>query len=141
MIESEPKPLKWTPDPQVGFDVVRRMDGSLHFTFTDLSHETLVRWRELAMEHLLGSDRLTRNLYDLRQIETIPEEAIQYAIEVNNDPSTRNIRVAVVAANERVKEAIEEVKALTTPGGVELQVFTDLEQAERWLSRPLDLLV
>ena len=57
------------------------------------------------MEHLINSDRLTRNLYDLRLVPDISEEAIQYAIEVNSDPSTRNIRLAVVVATEAVRKS------------------------------------
>ena len=89
----------------------------------------------------MNSDRLTRNLYDLRQIEKIPDQAIQYAIEVNSDPSVRNIRLAVLVASLQAQEAIMEIAALTTPGGVEMAVFIDLEQAEAWLDRPLTLVV
>jgi hypothetical protein len=113
----------------------------MHFTFKDLSHATLAHLREFALEHLLDSDRLTRNLYDLRQIDEIPEEAIQYAVEVNTDPSVRNIRLAVVVASEAVRQAIEEIDALTVPSGLEMGIFTDLGEAEAWLDRPLTLLV
>jgi hypothetical protein len=93
------------------------------------------------MEHLLDSDRLTRNLYDLRQIDELPDEAIQYAVEVNNDPSVRNIRLAVVATSESVREALRRIAALTRPGGVEMSMFSTIEEAEAWLNRPLTLLV
>jgi hypothetical protein len=57
-------------------------------------------------------------------------------LEVNADPSVRNLHVAVVVNDARVKKSIEEIAALT-PGGVELAVFTDFTEAEAWLSRPL----
>jgi hypothetical protein len=113
----------------------------MHFIFTDVSPTTLKHWREFALEHLLDSDRLTRNLYDLRQVQELPEEAIQYAVEVNNDPSVRNIRLAVVVTNEGVKESLRRIAALTRPGGVELSMFATIEEAEAWLDRPLTLLV
>jgi hypothetical protein len=113
----------------------------MHFTFRDSRPQTLEHWRRFALEHLLESDRLTRNLYDLRQLETIPDEAIQYAIEVNTDPAVRNIRLAVVAEKESVKQAIERINLLTAPGGVELALFDSLEKAEAWLNRPLTLVV
>jgi uncharacterized protein (DUF2384 family) len=113
----------------------------MHFTFSDVNHTTLEHWREFALEHLLDSDRLTRNLYDLRQIEELPEEALQYALEVNNDPSVRNIRLAVVATHERVKEALKRIASLTRPGGVEMGLFGTIEEAEAWLNRPLTLVV
>jgi hypothetical protein len=141
MSESEIKPLNWRPDASIGYTVIRRPDGGMHFTFTDLNPATLKHWREFSIEHLLNSDRLTRNLYDLRQIDTLPEEAIQYAVEVNNDPSVRNIRLAVVATSPAVKEALKRVAALTTPGGVEMGLFASIEEAEAWLNRPLTLLV
>jgi len=125
----------------VGYTVVRRPDGGMHFTFTDVSPTTVKHWREFALEHLLDSDRLTRNLYDLRQIQELPEEAIQYAVEVNNDPSVRNIRLAVVATNEAVKDSLRRIAALTRPGGVEMSMFSTIEEAEAWLNRPLTLLV
>jgi hypothetical protein len=62
----------------------------MHFTFTDTSQATLDHWREFALEHLLDSDRLTRNLYDLRQIQDLPELAVNYAIEMNNDPPCKH---------------------------------------------------
>lgn len=141
MSEMEAKPLNWKPVPGVGYTVVRRPDGGMHFTFTDLSHKTLEHWRAFAIEHLIDSDRLTRNLYDLRQVDELPEEAIEYAVEVNTDPSVRNIRLAVVVANETVREAIRSIQFLTVPAGLEMAVFTGLDEAEAWLDRPLTLLL
>jgi hypothetical protein len=141
MSDDEQKPLNWQPDPDAGYSVSRRPDGGMYITFSDVSMATLRHWREFALEHLLEADRLTRNLYDLRQIETLPEEAVQYASEVISDPSVRNVRIAVVA-NEQVLQRIKEIAAVgLTPGGVELGAFTDLGQAEAWLDRPLTLLV
>ncbi len=141
MSTAESKPLKWTPAPNIGYTVVRRPDGGMQFTFTKLTAETLTHWREFALQHLYDSDRLTRNLYDLRQVKEIPAEAIQIAIEANSDPSTRNIRLAVVVGNEAVRKAVQEIAALSTPGGAEIHIFTDMDEAEAWLSRPLDLVV
>lgn len=141
MSDAEVKPLRWTPDPEIGYTVTRRVDGGMHITFTDASQATLEHWREFALEHLLDSDRLTRNLYDLRQLDELPEEAIQYAVEVNNDPSVRNIRLAVVATSDSIRQALRKIAALTTSGGVEMAVFTELEAAEAWLNRPLTQLV
>ena len=133
------KPLNWTPKPGVGLTVVRRGDGGMTVTFTDLSDATLNDWREFAMEHLLGSDRRTRNLYDLRVVKEIPEKAIRTAVEANSDPSARNIRVAVVVADEKVANAIREVAALALPEtAAAMKLFTDINEAEAWLARPLD---
>jgi hypothetical protein len=141
MTEERAKPLNWEPVPGIGYSVVRRSDGGMHYTFTDLSHDTLVHWRKFAVQHLLDSDRLTTNLYDLREISEITPEAIDYAIEVNSDPSARNIRLAVVVNNEEIKEEITKIPSLTTTGGVEFGIFTDLPEAETWLDRPLTLIV
>jgi hypothetical protein len=113
----------------------------MHFVFTDVSPTTLKHWHDFSIQHLYNSDRLTRNLYDLRQISEISEEALRFAIEVNSDPAARNIRLAVVVANEMVREAILKIAALTAGGGVEARVFTDIAEAEAWLSRPLTTLV
>lgn len=139
MNQVDVKPLKWNPDEDVGFTVVRRPDGGMHLTVTDLSDETLQAWRVFAMDHLSDSDRLTRNLYDLRQIEEIPEKAVHFAVEALNDPATRNIRLAVVVANDEVANAIRRIAALSTSpgGGAELKLFTDMDEAEKWLSKPL----
>ena len=141
MSETEPKPLKWSPTPGIGYTVSRRPDGGMNIQFSDVSQATLAHWREFALEHLLDSDRLTRNLYDLRQVENLPDEAIQYALEVNTDPGVRNIRLAVVVANEQVRHAVHQIAALSTPGGVEMAIFTDLQEAESWLDRPLTLVI
>jgi hypothetical protein len=141
MTEEGLKPLNWTPAPGIGYSVVRRKDGGMHYTFTDVSHGTLEHWRAFAVDHLLGSDRLTRNLYDLRQVEEITQEAVDYAIEVNSDPSARNIRLAVVVASNEIREAIEKIPSLTNPGGVEFRIFIDMDEAEEWLDRPLTLMV
>jgi hypothetical protein len=141
MSDEEMKSLNWKPEPGIGYTVTRRSDGGMHFVFSDLSHATLAHWRAFSLEHLLDSDRLTRNLYDLRQITELTDEAIQYAVEVNNDPSVRNIRLAVVATNEQVIQALRKIGALTTPGGVEMGLFTDIAEAEAWLARPLTIVV
>ncbi len=136
---NEIKPLNWTPRPGVGFTVVRRDDGGMTLTFMDLSDATLNDWRKFAMEHLLGVDRRTRNLYDLRAVQEIPEKAIRMAVEANSDPSARNIRVAVVVADEKVAGAIRDVAALALPGTASaMKLFTDINEAEAWLARPLD---
>jgi len=141
MSKAELKPLRWTPDPGIGYTVERRPDGGMNLTFTDASPATLEHWRAFALEHLLDSDRLTRNLYDLRRLDELPETAVQYAVEVNNDPSVRNIRMAVVATSDKIRQGLRKIAALTTAGGVEMAVFNDLEEAEAWLNRPLTQLV
>ena len=133
------KPLNWTPKPGVGFTVVRREDGGMTLTFTDLSDATLNEWRDFAMEHLLGVDRRTRNLYDIRAVKEIPEKAIRMAVEANSDPSARNIRVAVVVAEGGVAESIRDVAALALPTtAAAMKIFTNMDEAEAWLARPLD---
>ena len=141
MNEDQLKPLHWSPAIGVGYTVSRRPDGGMNLTFSDVSLHTLSHWREFALSHLLDSDRLTRNLYDLRQIDVLPAEAIEYAVEVNNDPAVRNIRLAVVVSNDQVFRAVEEISALTTPGGVEMDVFFEVDEAESWLDRPLTFTV
>ena len=128
-------------ESNAGFYAERRADGGLQVTFENITEETLREWREFAFAHLLESSRLTRNLYDLRRVKELPEEAISYALEVNNDPSVRNIRLAVVVSTEEVKEAILEIEALTAPGGAEIKIFTDMDEAEKWLSKPLTELI
>jgi hypothetical protein len=141
MTENEIKPLNWKPAPGIGYTVTRRSDGGMHYTFRDASHPTLVHWREFALQHLYDSDRLTRNLYDLRQLNVVSKEAIQIALEANSDPATRNIRVAVVVATQEVRKAIQQIADLSTPGGAEMGIFLDLKEAEAWLDRPLTTLV
>jgi len=136
---TEIKPLNWTPKPGVGMSVVRRGDGGLTLTFTDLSDTTLADWREFAMEHLLGATGRTRNLYDLRAVKEIPEQAVRAAVEANSDPSARNIRLAVVVADEKVAEAMRSVGALALAGTASaMKIFTDINEAEAWIGRPLD---
>jgi hypothetical protein len=139
---SVPKPLHWNSSPGIGYTVIRRPDGGMTLTFTDLSEATLENWREFALEHLLSSDRLTRNLYDLRQVTAIPEKAIHTAIEVNSDPAARYIRLAVVVNNEKVANAIREIYYAVVPEtSAAIKIFTDPDTAEAWLSRPLDQMV
>ena len=136
------KPLNWPAGPDIGYRVSRREDGGLNLVFTNVTQKTLEHWREFALAHLLDSDRLTRNLYDLRQVRELPKGAITYAMEASNDPSMRNIRLAVVVSSETVRQVVEEIVALTmAPGGVDMAIFTDIEQAENWLNRPLTLVV
>jgi hypothetical protein len=138
---SDIKPLNWTPQAGIGMSVSRRSDGGMNLTFTDTSEATVQAWREFALEHLLGSDRLTRNLYDLRSVKDISDKAIRAAVEVNSDPSARNIRLAVVVSGEATARTIREIAALALPEtSAAVKIFTDLEQAEAWLSKPLDQL-
>ena len=136
---SDPKPLNWTSTPGLGYTVIRRGDGGMTLTFTDLSDATIEHWRQFAFDHLMGADRRTRNLYDLRSVADIPEKAIRMAVEANSDPSARNIRVAVVVANEAVVDKIRKVAALAdTESAAAMKIFTDINDAEAWLARPLD---
>ena len=133
------KPLNWEPEPGLGYSVVRRPDGGMHYTFTNLDDKTILHWQNFAHEHLFEADRLTRNLYDLRQVREVPESAIRTAVEVNSDPSARNIRLAVVVNNEAVASAIRKIAALALPeSAAAIKIFTDMDEAETWLSRPLD---
>ena len=141
MADLEMKPLNWKPEPGIGYTVKRRADGGMNFVFYDVTPKTLEHWREFSLDHLIESDRLTRNLYDLRQLDELPDQAIQYAVEVNNDPSVRNIRLAIIANNEDVIQGLRKIAALTTPGGVEMALFKDVDEAEAWLNRPLTLVV
>jgi hypothetical protein len=141
MSDHEIKPLKRMPGPEIGYSVSRRPDGGMQFTFTDLSPSTLSHWREFALDHLLDSDRLNRNLYDLRQVGEIPDEAVRFAVEANSDPSARNLRVAVVVANNEVKKSVLRISALTPASGAEVGLFTDIESAEEWLKRPLTTMI
>jgi len=139
---TEPKPLYWKPAPGIGYTVVRRPDGGMALTFTDLSDLTIQHWHDFALEHLFGSDRLTRNLYDLRQIKEIPEKAIHSAIEVNSDPAARNIRLAVVVDNDKLANAVREIYYSVVPEtSAAIKIFTDMDAAEAWLSRPMDQMV
>lgn len=136
---TEPKPLNWTPTADVGYTVIRRGDGGMTLTFTDLNDSTLAHWHDFALEHLLGADRRTRNLYDLRAVKDIPEKAIRMAVDANSDPSARNIRVAVVVASPAVADAIRNVAALALPETASaMKIFSDINEAEAWLARPLD---
>lgn len=138
---TEIKPLHWSPESGIGYNVVRRSDGGMHLTFTDLTDATLKHWYEFSSEHLLGSDRLTRNLYDLRQVAEIPESAVRTAIELNSDPAARNIRLAVLVASEQAAEAIRDIAAGALPEtAAAMKIFTSLDEAEAWLARPLDRL-
>lgn len=136
---TEIKPLHWKPEPGIGYTVVRRADGGMHYIFTDLADATVKHWQEFAHEHLLDADRLTRNMYDLRQVQSIPEIAVRTAIEVNSDPTARYIRLAVVVANDTVANAIREIAALAlAEASAAIRIFTDIDEAEAWLRRPLD---
>ncbi|GAB4501155.1 MAG: hypothetical protein Fur0035_06960 [Anaerolineales bacterium] len=137
---SDSKPLLWTPKPGIGYTVFRRPDGGMTLVFRDLSDKTLADWHEFASEHLLGSDRLTRNLYDLRLVENIHEKAIKMAVTVNNDPATRNLRVAVVVKDEASRQAILNVAAGAVGAGAAIRVFADLAQAEAWLMKSMEQL-
>ncbi len=136
---TDPKPLNWTPAEGIGYSVIRRGDGGMTLTFTDLSETTIEHWHQFALEHLLGADRRTRNLYDLRAVKEIPEKAIRMAVDVNSDPSARNIRVAVVVANREVIEEVVKIAALAEAESASaMRIFTDINEAEAWLGRPLD---
>jgi hypothetical protein len=117
------KPLNWTPKPGVGMTVARRPDGGMTLTFTDL----------------FGMEGRTRNLYDLRQVKHLDEKAVRTAVEVNSDPSARNIRLAVLVASGEAADAIRKIAALALPEtAAAVKLFTDPAEAEVWLSRPLD---
>ncbi len=133
------KPLDWTAEPERGYTVARRADGGLHVTFHHISPAVLTHWQAFAEQHLRGAERFNRNLYDLRAIKVIPSEAIRLAEDVNADPAARFVRVAVVVSTDPARTALAGLAQLSA--GVELEVFSDLDQAERWLDRPASRLL
>jgi hypothetical protein len=134
------KPIQWQPKPGIGYSVVRRSDGGLNVIFDDVSPETLTDWYRFASEHLLNADRLTRNLYDLRKVRAISEEAIRRAVDLNSDPASRNIRLAIVA-DEALHSQLARITAETPGDGADIRLFSDINAAEAWLAEPLDELV
>jgi hypothetical protein len=137
---TQPKPLNWTAPPGIGYSVARRPDGGMQLTFTDLSDATLDHWHDFALDHLFTVDHRTRNLYDLRQVAHISQKAIDMAVEVNNDPATRNLRVAILVANKQVEQQVRDIAALTPGAGAAIKLFSNIDEAEAWLSRSLDQL-
>ncbi len=135
------KPLNWNQKPGIGYTVARRADGGMNLTFTDLMEDTLADWREFALEHLMDSDRLTRNLYDLRDVSEVTAKAIKMAVEVNSDPSTRNLRVAVLVASETARQAILDVAAGAVGTGAAIRIFTSRAEAEAWLMKSMEQIV
>ncbi len=136
---TESKPLNWTPTADIGYSVIRRGDGGMTLTFTNFSDATLAHWHDFALAHLFEADRRTRNLYDLRSVQEIPEKAIRMAVDANSDPSARNIRVAVVVANQTLADTIVSIASLALAGSASaMKIFTDINEAEAWLARPLD---
>src|SRR5512141_907469 len=137
---NDTKPLNWTPKPGVGMTVARRPDGGMTLAFTDMSELTLKEWHDFALDHLLGMEGRTRNLYDLRSVKQIDEKAVRTAVEVNSDPSARNIRLAVLVASPEAADGIRKIAALALPEtAAAMKIFTDPVEAEAWLARPLDL--
>ena len=136
---SDVKPLNWKAEPGIGYTVTRREDGGMHYVFTDLAPATVDHWKKFAEDHLFDADRLTRNLYDLRQVKEFPEEAMRTAIRLNSDPSARKIRLAVVVANDDVANGIRKVAALgEATFAADIHIYTDIDTAEAWLSQSLD---
>ena len=130
------KPLNWTPpdDPRIGYAVARRADGGLQVTFTNVSHETLMHWRQFALNHLEHAAGMNRNLYDLRQVNSLPEEAVRLAIEANSDPAARLVRLAILISDPALADRLQEIAALSM--GTEMRLFTDEAAAEDWLAQP-----
>lgn len=135
---AELKPLNWTKKENVGYTVARRADGGMDVRFTDLTETTINDWKEFAFEHLFGSEGLTRNLYDLRELNEIPETAIKMAVAVNSDPATRNLRVAVLVKDDKARDLIRTVAAGATGSGAAIKIFTDLASAEEWLTNSVE---
>jgi len=72
-------------------------------------------------------------------VKEIPEKAVRMAVDANSDPSARNIRVAVVVADQSVADAVINVAALALAGSASaMKIFTDINAAEAWLGRSLD---
>ncbi len=133
------KPLNWKAEAGIGYTVERREDGGMSYVFTDLSEKTINHWKSFAEDHLLDADRQTRNLYDLRQVENVSQDAIRTAVRLNSDPSARKIRLAVVVENDTIADAIRKVAALAeTNFAAAIQIFTNVEKAEEWLAKSFE---
>jgi hypothetical protein len=136
-----PKPFNASPpsDPAIGYSVIRRADGGMHYVFTKSDGPTVTHWREFAAQHLLTADHNTRNLYDLRPLAAISAEALHAALEMANDPAARNVRTAIVVSGPAVAAMLKDITVLSERGN--LRVFTELDEAEAWLAQPFSRLL
>lgn len=136
-----PKPFNASPpsDPAIGYSVIRRADGGMHYVFTKSDLPTVTHWRDFAAQHLLTADHNTRNLYDLRPLAAISAEALQAALEMANDPAARNVRTAIVVSGPAVAAMLKDITVLSERGN--LRVFTEIDEAEAWLAQPFSRLL
>jgi KaiC/GvpD/RAD55 family RecA-like ATPase len=74
-------------------------------------------------------------------VRELPDKAIKMAMEVNNDPATRNLRVAVLVASESARDAILKVAAGAVGSGAAIRIFTSMTEAEAWLTKPMEQMV
>ena len=82
------------------------------------------------------------NVTILKKVLGSPGQPVHARVEVraeNLAGQARNIRLAVVVATEAAAKAIREIGALALPeSAAAMKIFTDMDEAEAWLARPLD---
>ncbi len=125
-----------------GYDKEIRDDGIIIFRIRSTQRPVVDRWyQDVAGEfaRALNEGRATRFIYDARRVNLANPYILKRASDLANLPLPPDWRVATLVSSGFLKHFVHTIRvvSLTSQEMFERsQIFTDEDEAVRWLSRP-----
>jgi hypothetical protein len=110
-----------------------RDDGILFITAHDTSQATVEQWLREGLALLEQTNRYSKRLYDLRNLDSLSIIALRTAIRLKSHRNAKYVFAAVLTRSSRTASLVQTVLNIQ-PGG-NFQVMFDEEEAITWLNK------
>ena len=109
-----------------------REDGILVYKARDTSPATVEQWQQESLALLDQTDKYSKRLYDLRDLNGLSIMALRTAIRLKAHPNARFVYAAVLTRSTRTASLVQTVLSIQ-PGG-NFQIIMTEEEAINWLN-------
>ena len=99
----------------------------------DTSEDTLADWYESSIIEMDEYTKTVKRLYDMRDLPTLTIQTVRTAIKIRRHPKADFARTAVLTSNTTVSALVK--ASLSINAGGNIQLFTDYNEAIRWLNK------
>lgn len=100
---------------------------------SDTSDDTLAEWYESSIVEMDAYTAPVKRLYDMRDLPTLTIQTVRTAIKIRRHPNADFARTAVLTSNTTVSALVK--ASLSINAGGNIQLFTDYDEAIRWLNK------
>lgn len=109
-----------------------RDDGILFITARDTSQATVDQWLREALDWLEQTNKYSKRLYDLRQLDSLSIMALRTAIRLKSHRNAKYVFAAILTRSSRTASLVQTVLSIQ-PGG-NFRIMFDENEAITWLN-------